>query len=154
MKKRLTLLFVLVMLTLSAGMVFAENGGSSIRITEEKQIEYNKEELLAALYEADIESVREALDMRLVTCRELTEYYLERIEAYNPTFNCFITLCDNVLAEADKRDEAIADGTAKGSLFGVPIVVKDNIEYEGYYTTNGREFEESEISTANAVIVQ
>ena len=96
MKKRLTLLFVLVMLALSAGMVFAENGGSSIRITEEKQIEYNKEELLAALYEADIESVREALDMRLVTCRELTEYYLERIEAYNPTFTVllrFVIMC-------------------------------------------------------------
>ncbi|MBE5948903.1 MAG: amidase [Lachnospiraceae bacterium] len=154
MKKRLILLLVLVMCMLSAGVVFAEKATSSIRITEDKTIEYNKEELLAALYEADIESVREALDMRLVTCRELTEYYLERIEAYNPTFNCFITLCDNVLAEADKRDAAIEDGTAKGKLFGVPIVVKDNIKYEGYYTTNGKEFSESEISDVNAAVVQ
>jgi len=154
MKKKLIWLLVSVMCMLSADVVFAENATSSIRIAEDKTIEYNKEELFAALYDADIEFVREALDMRLVTCRELTEYYLERIEAYNPTFNCFITLCDNVLAEADKRDAAIADGTAEGSLFGVPIVVKDNIEYEGYYTTNGREFKESEISKANAVIVQ
>lgn len=154
MKKRLILLFVLVMLVLSAGVVFAENEGSSIHITEDKRVEYNKEELLAALYEADIESVREALDMKLITCRELTEYYLERIEEYNPTFNCFITLCDNVLAEADKRDAAIADGTAKGKLFGVPVVVKDNIKYEGYYTTNGLDFEDSEISDINAAVVQ
>ncbi len=154
MKKRLTLIFVLVMLALSAGVVFAENEGSSIHITEDKRVEYNKEELLAALYEADIESVREALDMKLITCRELTEYYLERIEEYNPTFNCFITLCDNVLAEADKRDAAIADGTANGKLFGVPVVVKDNIKYEGYYTTNGLDFEDSEISDINAAVVQ
>ena len=143
MKKKLILLLVSVMCMLSAGVVFAENATSSIHITEDKTIEYSKEELLAALYEADIETVREALEMRLITCRELTEYYLERIEAYNPTFNCFITMCD-VLAEADKRDTAIADGTAQGSLFGVPIVVKDNIKYEGYYTTNGKDFDESE----------
>ena len=154
MKKKLILILMSVMCMLSTGVVFAENTVSSIGITEDKTIKYDKEELLAALYEADIKSVREALDLKLITCRELTEYYLERIEKYNPTFNCFITLCDNVLIEADKRDAAIADGTAKGSLFGVPIVVKDNIEYEGYYTTNGREFKESEISTTNAVIVQ
>lgn len=154
MKKILILLFAIVISVLSAIVTFAENGRSSIYITEDKTVEYNKEELLAALYEADIESVREALDMKLITCRELTEYYLERIDEYNAAFNCFITLCDNVLYEADKRDAAIADGSADGRLFGVPVVVKDNIEYEGYYTTNGRDFSESEISDTNAAAVQ
>ena len=154
MKKRLILLLMLLMCMAFTVEAFAKTDESTVRITEEKTVEYDKNELLAALYEADIESVREALDMRLISCRELTEYYLERIEEYNPMFNCFITLCDNVLAEADKCDVAIADGTAKGRLFGVPIVVKDNIKYAGYYTTNGLDFEDSEISEVNATIVQ
>lgn len=130
-------------------------GETSIAVvTENKTIEYDKRELLEALYEADIESIRKVLDMRLITCREMVEYYLERIDAYNASFNCFITLCDNVLEEADKRDADIRAGTASGKLFGVPIVVKDNIEYAGYYTTNGRKFEDSSISEVNATIVE
>lgn len=108
--------------------------------------------LLAALYEADISSIREAIDLGMITCRELTEYYLERIEAYNDTFNCFITLCDNALEEAEKRDAALADGTAEGALFGVPVVVKDNIDYAGYPTTNGYGYYKAAPSESAAIV--
>ncbi len=113
-----------------------------------------KEALLSALYEADIATLREAIDLRLITCRELTAYYLERIEAYNKTYNCFITLCDNALEEAERRDAAIADGTASGSLFGIPIVVKDNIDYEGFHTTNGYKKTDDQIASVSAAIVE
>lgn len=113
-----------------------------------------KKALLSALYEADIATVREALMLRLISCRELTEYYLERIEEYNEEFNCFITMCDDALAEADKRDEAIRNGAASGSLFGIPVVVKDNINVEGYYTTNGKLKKKSKIAASNAAIVE
>lgn len=123
-------------------------------VTEDRKIEYDKKELLEALFEADIESVREAIDMELISCRELVEYYLERIDAYNDLFNCFITLCDDTaLSEADKKDEMLRNGTADGKLFGIPIVLKDNIEYEGYYTTNGRTFSKASVSETNADIV-
>ena len=112
-----------------------------------------KEALLSALFEADIATLREAIDLRLITCHELTAYYLERIEAYNKTFNCFITLCDNALEEADKRDAALAEGTAHGSLFGIPIVVKDNIDYEGFHTTNGYKKTDDQIAADSAAIV-
>ncbi len=154
MKVRLILFLMLGMLVAVSTDVSAGNVESSIRITEEKTIEYDKRELLAALYEADIESIREAIDMKLITCRELVEYYIERIDEYNDSFNCFITICDNAVSEADKRDAEIAAGTAEGRLFGIPIVVKDNIEYAGYYTTNGKKFENSAISEVNAAIVQ
>ncbi len=154
MKVRLILFLVLLMLAVRSVYVSAGDIESSIRITEDKTIEYDKRELLAALYEADIESIREALDMKLITCRELVEYYLERIDEYNDAFNCFITICDNALSEADKRDAEIRAGTAEGSLFGIPIVVKDNIKYAGYYTTNGAKFENSSISSVNALIVK
>lgn len=113
-----------------------------------------KNALLSALYEADIATVREAVFLRLITCRELTEYYLERIEKYNEEYNCFITMCDDALDVADERDEAIRNGSASGSLFGVPVVVKDNIDVEGYYTTNGKSKKNSKIAVSNAAIVE
>lgn len=112
-----------------------------------------KEALLAALYEADIASMREAIDLGLVTCEELTAYYLERIEAYNAPYRCFITLCDDALEVARQRDAAIADGTASGSLFGIPIVIKDNINLAGYHTTNGHKKDDSQIAETNAQIM-
>ena len=144
-------------LPLSAAEVSGE-GVADVEITQEilppaELTEAEKKALLSALYEADIATLREAIELRLITCRELTAYYLERIEAYNKTYNCFITMCDNALEIADQRDEAIAAGEAEGSLFGIPIVVKDNIDYEGYHTTNGYKKKDEQIATANAVIV-
>lgn len=126
-------LFLLCFL-LSAQVFAADIGEIEDFFPEEAD---DRQTLLAALYEADISTLREAIDLGLISCRELTEYYLERIETYNETYNCFITLCDNALDLADERDEALADGTARGALFGIPVVVKDNIDYEGYPTTNG-----------------
>ncbi|MBE6621335.1 MAG: amidase [Ruminococcaceae bacterium] len=115
--------------------------------------EEEKNALLSALFQADIATQREAIALRLITCRELTDYYLERIEAYNKPYNCFITLCDNATEVADRRDATLAAGEAKGSLFGIPIVVKDNIDYEGYHTTNGYKKKDEQIAKDNAAIV-
>ncbi len=116
--------------------------------------ENEKKALLSALFEADIATLREAIVLRLITCRELTAYYLERIDAYNQTYNCFITICDNALEIADQRDAAIAAGKAKGTLFGIPIVIKDNIDYAGFHTTNGYKKKDTQIADANAPIVE
>lgn len=112
----------------------------------------DRQALLAALYEANISTLREAIDLGLISCRELTEYYLERIDAYNETYNCFITLCDDALNVADARDAALADGTAEGALFGIPVVVKDNIDYEGYPTTNGYWYYKSDCAESATVV--
>ena len=96
-----------------------------------------KYELMYSLYEADITYVADAIRKGHISCQELTWYYLQRIEKYNEPYNCFITLCDNAMEVAKERDAALVAGTAEGDLFGVPIVVKDNIKYEGYPTTDG-----------------
>ncbi len=147
MKKLIVFLlcFLLSMQTLAAG-----NGEIEDLFPESAD---DRQALLAALYEADISTLREAIDLGLISCRELTEYYLERIDAYNETYNCFITLCDNALDVADKRDAALADGTAEGALFGIPVVVKDNIDYEGYPTTNGYWYYKS-VCYESAAVVQ
>jgi len=152
-------LFLLLFLLISSLMLpsftaFADTQPETTALTQVKLDEAQKKALLSALYEADIETVGEAISLRLITSRELTEYYLERIDEYNKIYNCFITMCDNALEEADKRDALIAEGKAEGSLFGVPVVVKDNIDYIGYHTTNGFKKSKDQIAESSAVIVE
>lgn len=121
---------------------------------EEISVEVDKQALLSALYEGDISTVREAIDQRLISCRELTEYYLSRIEEYDDPYNCFITICSDALQQADARDAQLAAGEGEGLLFGIPIVVKDNIDVEGIHTTNGHNKTSSQIAKDNAEVVQ
>ena len=120
---------------------------------EQFQWEISKEQLLSSLWEADISSIQQAYELGWITCTELTEYYLERIDTYNDTYNCFITLCDDALEQAAQRDEAMASGEAEGKLFGIPLVIKDNIDYAGWHTTNGYTKKSSQIAKSNAQIV-
>lgn len=112
------------------------------------------EAVLAALWEADIPTLSHAMDMGLFSCQELTAYYLERIEEYNDTYNCFITLCDNAMEVARQRDLQREKGEAKGLLFGIPVVVKDNIDVAGYLTTNGYPKATSRTASADATVAR
>ncbi len=141
MKKFLSLFMAILMLFASLITVNANEDVAS------------KNEILSALYEADIATIREAIDLKIVTCEELTAYYLQRIEKYNTPYNCFITLCDDALEVAKQRDIAISKGESDGLLFGIPVVVKDNIDIKGLYTTNGHLYEKSKIAQENATVV-
>ncbi len=113
----------------------------------------NKDQILASLYDADIVEVREAIASKKVTCEELTRYYLYRIQKYDSKFNCFISICSDALDVAKERDKALENGKNKGLLFGVPVVIKDNMDLEGYYTTNGRKTDGLTIADSNASVV-
>ena len=121
---------------------------------EEFQWDKSELNLLAGLMETDIQSIQEAYAAGILTCRQVTEYYLERIHTYNDTYNCFITLCDDALEQADAIDRRIAAGDTEGLLFGIPMVIKDNIDYAGYHTTNGYAKRSSQIADSNATVVE
>ena len=140
MKKVLSFALAMLMCFSSVIFVSAENTKS-------------KDQLLASLYDADIVEIREAISSKKVTCEELTRYYLYRIQKYDSKFNCFISICSDALQVAKERDEALAKGKNKGLLFGVPVVIKDNMDLEGYYTTNGHKTDELTIADSNANVV-
>jgi len=66
------------------------------------------------------------------TAREVTEAYLERIEAYDkrgPYLNALITVNPNAVADAANLDAALkSTGKLTGRLHGIPIIIKDNID--------------------------
>jgi len=77
------------------------------------------------------------LSERQVTPRELTEFYLARIERLNPTLCAFISVRgERALAEADVALKRLRAGE-RSPLLGMPIALKDNVDLAGEVTTHG-----------------
>ncbi len=87
--------------------------------------------------EATIDDVYSAIFLGDVTAREVTEMYLERLEAYDEVLNTIITLNENALDRADELDEKLEESGPVGPLHGVPIVVKDIYNTKDLPTTAG-----------------
>jgi Asp-tRNA(Asn)/Glu-tRNA(Gln) amidotransferase A subunit family amidase len=85
--------------------------------------------------EATIDSVHHALYSGLSTCREVVSSFIARIESHNNRTNAIITLNPNALAIADSLDEHLSAGNATGSLFCVPVLLKDNYDTAEMPTT-------------------
>ena len=63
---------------------------------------------------------------RRLTSRRITDIYIERLERYNPTLNCVVTLMkESARAEADAMDAELRAGKYRGPLHGVPYGLKD-----------------------------
>ena len=73
------------------------------------------------------------------TAVELTKAYLARIARYEPYYNAFISMNPDALRIAEGLDIERAGAGPRGPLHGVPVVIKDNIDYGGLVTTAGWE---------------
>jgi Asp-tRNA(Asn)/Glu-tRNA(Gln) amidotransferase A subunit family amidase len=72
------------------------------------------------------------------TSVELTEMYLARLQRYNPTLRCAVTVTDALARrQARDADREIAGGRYRGPLHGVPWGIKDLAAAKGYPTTWG-----------------
>ena len=69
---------------------------------------------------------------------ELTQAYLDRIEAVDPKINSYITVtADHAMERARQAETEIAAGQHRGPLHGVPIALKDLYDTAGIPTTGG-----------------
>jgi len=92
------------------------------------------------LLETTIEQVHAAYKSGELTCRQLVQMYLERIEAYDkkgPAINAIISLNPDALKEADRLDAALKASGFVGPLHGIPIVMKDQGDATPMPTTLG-----------------
>ncbi|HZN05439.1 MAG TPA: amidase family protein [Pyrinomonadaceae bacterium] len=92
------------------------------------------------LVEASVPELQLALRSRLITSEQLVQMYLNRIAAYDdagPLLNSFIHINANALDEARARDRDRDHGRAHGPLFGIPVLLKDNIDTVDMPTTAG-----------------
>jgi amidase len=109
------------------------------------------------LVEASVLELQLALRSHLITSEQLVQMYLNRIAAYDdagPRLNSFIHLNNDALNEARARDLDRHRGRAHGPLFGVPVLLKDNINTADMPTTAGSVALEGSIPPDDAFITQ
>ena len=92
------------------------------------------------LLETTVDDVHAAYRAGTLTCRQLVQMYLDRIETYDkkgPTINAIISINTDALKEADRLDAAFKSSGPVGPLHGIPIIMKDQGDAVGMPTTLG-----------------
>jgi amidase len=90
--------------------------------------------------ETTIARIHAAMRAGQLSCRELVQQYLRRIEAYDkngPELNSIVVLNPDALKEADEMDRQFKSGRPPGPLHCIPTVVKDNFETRGLQSAAG-----------------
>ena len=79
--------------------------------------------------------IAEMVRAKEVSPSELVELYLERIGSLEPRLNAYrVVLPEGARADAKCAEERLASGD-EAPLLGVPVAVKDNVDYAGEVTT-------------------
>ena len=97
------------------------------------------------IFDQDIPTIQNHILTGELTYEELVKFYLYRIKKYDrindKSLNSVISLNPNAISEARSKDKAIKNNPMpelkEYSLFGIPILLKDNINTLGMATTAG-----------------
>ena len=106
--------------------------------------------------EATIAGVHAAFESGDLTCRELIERYIERIEAYDqrgPALNAIQHINERAVDEAERLDAAFESSGPVGPLHCVPVLLKDQVETSDMPTTYGSAVFDGFVSGRDATIV-
>ncbi|WKV11060.1 amidase family protein [Marivirga harenae] len=95
--------------------------------------------LTPVILEQDMLSIQNAVSEGKLSYKELAQWYLYRIVLFENdslrTLNNIISINPKVVEEAISKDEKRSD--EDHPIFGMPILLKDNINFEGIPTTAG-----------------
>ncbi|HJU72415.1 MAG TPA: amidase family protein [Gemmatimonadaceae bacterium] len=94
----------------------------------------------AQIEEATVADLGALLAAGRLTCRQLVDHYLRRIETYDkngPAINSIVTVNPRAREIADSLDGVLRRGAPRGPLHCIPVVVKDNFETTDMPTTAG-----------------
>lgn len=101
-------------------------------------------------------SIKELVDLiKTGKCSavEVMKYFLKRVEKFSG-FNAIIGVFENALEKAKRIDEKVHAKEPLGKLAGVPIVIKDNIMFQGKKVTCASKFMQDFVAPYSATIVK
>lgn len=133
------------------GMKVAVQHDRFVRSTDETSLPSKDEDIAFAT----VTQLSRWIEKRWLTSERVTRIYLDRLERFNPTLRCAITITrDLAMQRAKQADEEIARGQYRGPLHGIPFGVKDLLDTAGIPTTYGAEPYRNRIPPEDAVVVQ
>ncbi|HKD23150.1 MAG TPA: amidase, partial [Rhizomicrobium sp.] len=109
---------------------------------------------MTALAFAPATELARRIRAREISCVELLDYFLARLDKYNPRVNAVIVRdIETARARAVEADYALARDADVGPLHGVPMTIKESFNLKGQPTTWGFPEFRNNIAQANAVAV-
>jgi Asp-tRNA(Asn)/Glu-tRNA(Gln) amidotransferase A subunit family amidase len=109
---------------------------------------------LVELAFADIPTLAALVRAREVSCVELAEFFLERLERFDPELHFVIsTTRERALAQAAALDQELEEGKYRGLLHGIPWGAKDLLAVAGTRTTWGAKPFEDQVLDVDAAVV-
>jgi amidase len=92
-----------------------------------------------SLVEATIPDIQESVKSGRVSCRDVVEGYVRRIEAYDQArgINAITAINPNAIERANDVDRAIQNGESLPDLFCTPLLIKDNFDTHDMVTSGG-----------------
>lgn len=119
--------------------------------------EKDYESLKPYIIEKDIPSLQNSVKNKILTYEKIVLFYLYRIRKYESNndlaLHSIITLNPKILDEAREKDKNKPDNIIN-TVYGLPILLKDNINTEGMPTTAGAFALKDNANTADAFIVK
>ena len=92
---------------------------------------------------------------RQISSVELAEFFLLRLEKYDPALHCVITLTkERARAQARQMDEELARGQYRGPLHGIPFGAKDLLATQDYKTTWGAMPYQEQMLAQDAAVIE
>ncbi len=99
--------------------------------------------------------IHKAFMNKEISAVEITKAFLNRIKKYDTELNSFITVTDKIaLDQAEALDKKLENGEKLGKLAGVPIAIKDLVNFERVETTAASKILKGHVSKFNATIAQ
>lgn len=138
--------------TAIGGSALAISGVTACSTEAPKEKEVNLVEF--DLNEASVAQLQLKMESGELTSESVCKKYLERIELVDPILKAVIELNPDALEIARKLDEERKTGKVRGSLHGIPVMIKDNIDTgDKMQTTAGSLALEGNVVEKDAFIV-
>ena len=108
------------------------------------------------LMDATVSELQAEMEAGHVTSEQLTQMYIDRIDAYDEELklNSIIFTNPEALNDAKELDKERAEGNLRGPLHGIPIVVKANCEVAGIPVTAGSNSLADMVATEDSFVVK
>lgn len=107
------------------------------------------------IYELSVSEIIKKLRAKEITTTEVVNAFFKRIEEVEPKVDAFLTLTkEEALKRAEELQQKLDNNEELGSLFGVPIAIKDAICTNGVRTTSGSKMLENFVPPYDATVIE
>ena len=110
-------------------------------------------ELPVDLTDLSIVDIQDYVDKGVFSYEDLVRVYLDRIQEYDDEYNSVLSLNENAISIAKELDEEREESGIRSLVHGIPILVKDNIDYAGMATTGGTKALSDSVPKSNAKVI-